>query len=231
MQGFLKPYQVEQIKKKYPVGTKIQLDHMDGERDMPDGLLGEVKYVDDQGQLHMKWQNGRNLALVPNLDSFHILREAENENSENDECPDGCIRVLVVEPHKNPYVSTVKNDYRAMQELVGGCIEFVPLSELNCHLYCNDEGKLNGLTGNRRMDNGDIICGTFFICTDDGEGNDASLSNEQITYFSNRFHEPEFYSNTEAHSFAMEVGYADSKEEFLRMLGIVPEADENDFER
>ena len=43
--------------------------------------------------------------------------------------------------------------------------------------------------------------------------------------------EPEFYSNTEAHSFAMEVGYADSKEEFLRMLGIVPESDENDFER
>ena len=35
MQGFLKPYQVEQIKKKYPVGTRIQLDHMEGERDMP----------------------------------------------------------------------------------------------------------------------------------------------------------------------------------------------------
>ena len=49
MEGFLKPYQVEQIKKKYPVGTKIQLDHMDGERDMPDGLLGEIKFVDDQG--------------------------------------------------------------------------------------------------------------------------------------------------------------------------------------
>lgn len=163
MEGFLNPYQVEQIKKKYPVGTKIQLDHMDGERDMPDGLLGEIKFVDDQGQLHMKWQNGKNLALVPNVDSFHILREAENENSENDKCPDDCIQVLVLEPQKNPYVSTVKNDYRAMQELVGGCIEFVPLSELNCHLYCNDEGKLNGLTGNRRMDNGDIICGTFFI--------------------------------------------------------------------
>jgi len=52
MEGFLKPYQVEQIKKKYPVGTKIQLDHMDGERDMPDGLSGEIKFVDDQGQLH-----------------------------------------------------------------------------------------------------------------------------------------------------------------------------------
>lgn len=32
MQGFLKPYQVGQIKKKYPVGTRIVLDHMEGER-------------------------------------------------------------------------------------------------------------------------------------------------------------------------------------------------------
>lgn len=49
MQGFLKPYQVEQIKKKYPVGTRIELDHMEGEADMPDGLRGTVKHVDDRG--------------------------------------------------------------------------------------------------------------------------------------------------------------------------------------
>ena len=73
MQGFLKPYQVEQIKKKYPVGTRIQLDHMEGERDMPDGLRGTVEHVDDQGQLHMKWDNGRSLAVVPNVDDFYIL--------------------------------------------------------------------------------------------------------------------------------------------------------------
>jgi hypothetical protein len=29
----------------------------------------------------------------------------------------------------------------------------------------------------------------------------------------------------------MEVGYADSKEEFMRMMGIASETDENDFER
>jgi hypothetical protein len=34
MQGFLKPYQVAQIKKKYPPGTRIELDGMDGERDV-----------------------------------------------------------------------------------------------------------------------------------------------------------------------------------------------------
>lgn len=79
MQGFLKPYQVEQIKKKYPVGTRIELDHMEGERDMPDGLRGTVEHVDDQGQLHMKWDNGRSLAVVPNADDFHILQPQEQE--------------------------------------------------------------------------------------------------------------------------------------------------------
>lgn len=79
MQGFLKPYQVEQIKKKYPVGTRIELDHMEGEADMPDGLRGTVKHVDDQGQLHMRWDNGRSLAVVPNVDQFHILRTQEQD--------------------------------------------------------------------------------------------------------------------------------------------------------
>ncbi len=46
-EGFLKSYQVEQIKKKYPVGTRIQLDHMEGERDKPDGLCWPVKFVEE----------------------------------------------------------------------------------------------------------------------------------------------------------------------------------------
>ena len=88
MSGFLKPYQVEQIKKRYPVGTRIQLDHMEGERDMPDGLRGVVKMVDDQGQLHMRWENGRSLALVPNVDSFHVLPPEQEQTTEKTEEPD-----------------------------------------------------------------------------------------------------------------------------------------------
>lgn len=74
MPGWLKPYQAAQIKKKYPAGTRIQLEHMEGEPDMPDGLQGKVEFIDDQGQLHMKWNNGRSLAVAPLVDDFHILR-------------------------------------------------------------------------------------------------------------------------------------------------------------
>ena len=35
------------------------------EQGMPPGLKGIVKSVDDAGQLHMIWENGRSLALVP----------------------------------------------------------------------------------------------------------------------------------------------------------------------
>ena len=43
----------------------------------------------------------------------------------------------------------------------------------------NEEGKLMGLTGNRRMENGDVLAGTFFICADDGQGGDISLTEEK----------------------------------------------------
>ena len=41
--------------------------------------------VDDIGQLHMKWDNGRTLALVPGEDSFRKLTDAElrEEQSES----------------------------------------------------------------------------------------------------------------------------------------------------
>ena len=85
-----------------------------------------------------------------------------NETNDGDEM----IRVLVVEPQKIPYLKEIRNDFRAMQEVVGGPIEYVYLTD-EAHIYCNEEGKLMGLTGNRRMENGDVLAGTFFICADD----------------------------------------------------------------
>lgn len=223
MQGFLKPYQVEQIKKKYPPGSRIELDGMENERDMPVGLKGTVRYVDDAGQLGMLWDNGRTLSLIPNEDRFHLI-PPEQQTEENQ------IRVLVVEPGKTPYAQHIENDYREMQKLVDGGIEFVPLPEPDCHLYCNDEGKLNGMPGNRRMDHGDIICGTFFICADDGEGNDISLSDKQLQYYTERFQEPEHYTDEEAHHFEYEIkvmpSASDSIEDVMRMLGLLQDGND-----
>lgn len=103
------------------------------------------------------------------------------------------LRVLVVEPGKLPYVTEIENDLRTLQKIVDGNIQYVGLDR-NSFIYCNEEGKLLGLDGNRRLDNGDIIAGTFIICREDGTGIEASLTDEQIGKYMQRFKEPEFFT-------------------------------------
>ena len=59
------------------------------------------------------------------------------------------LTVLKVEPGKAPEEVTIPNTLDAMQHVVGGYIEVVYLEDA-C-LVCNEEGKLIGLEGNRRV--------------------------------------------------------------------------------
>ena len=62
------------IKEQYPPGTRIRLNAMDDPyAPILPGTEGAVDFVDDAGQLHMKWDNGRSLALIPGEDSFTVL--------------------------------------------------------------------------------------------------------------------------------------------------------------
>ena len=64
--------EVERIKAQYPKGTRLVLDEMDDPYSpVPSGTHGTVEMVDDQGQLHMRWDNGRTLALIVGVDQFH----------------------------------------------------------------------------------------------------------------------------------------------------------------
>jgi len=74
--GFPTREQVERIKDQYPKGTRIRLNHMsDPWSPVPEGTEGTVDMVDSIGQIHMKWDNGRTLPLVPGEDSFSVIRQ------------------------------------------------------------------------------------------------------------------------------------------------------------
>lgn len=66
---------LERLREEYPPGIVLELTEdmqSDGkpEKGMLKGLQGKVDYIDDAGQLHMHWNNGRSLALIPGVDIF-----------------------------------------------------------------------------------------------------------------------------------------------------------------
>jgi len=76
----------ERMKNNYPVGTRIELINMnDPYSPVEPGTRGTVAYVDDNGQIGMKWDNGRSLSLIPGEDSFRKLTQEEiDEETESD---------------------------------------------------------------------------------------------------------------------------------------------------
>lgn len=64
---------IEQIKKKYPKGTKIELIRMNDTQAPPTGTKGTVDYIDDIGTIHMIWETGSTLGLVEGEDEFRIM--------------------------------------------------------------------------------------------------------------------------------------------------------------
>ncbi len=87
------------------------------------------------------------------------------------------IRILVVEPNKEPYQIKIEYISRNLQNLVSGLIDIVEL-ENNVDLICNDEGKILGLPMNR-ITKYDIIAGTFIVAAQQN-GEIISLSRKQI---------------------------------------------------
>ena len=116
--------------------------------------------------------------------------------------PDNLLRVVYVEPHKEPYIAEVQDELRMLQKAVGGYIEPI-YPEEGIIFVGNEEAKLMGLDGNRHFGD-DILTGPFFICGDAGE-NFRSLTDEEVTTYMARFAEPEEISAEEVKA---PLGYA-----------------------
>ena len=112
------------------------------------------------------------------------------------------IKVLMVEPGKHPIETELDNDLDSLQKAVSigtdyqGLIELIPVEpvESGVLILANEEGKLNGMEGNRKFGY-DILCGVFYVCSEDDGGNPASLSEENMAKYKSRFWHPEFYTD------------------------------------
>ena len=104
------------------------------------------------------------------------------------------IKVVLLEPGKLAKVADIDASLYGMQRVVGGNIEvYYPFEEEVC-IVCNEEGKINGMSLNRAIYDGnemvEIIAGPCFICDCSGE-NFRSLSDEQLKRYSRQFKYPE----------------------------------------
>lgn len=152
---------------------------------------------------------GRQNACAPidadGLD-MKIIREAEDQFLKQPSIRPVCtsqlqvpvyeqIRVLKVEPGKAPEKVAMPNTLEALQAAVGGYIEVLGLDS-DAVLICNEEGKLMGLSANRRV-GGDMIAGTFLIAGET-DGEFCSLSDDAAAYYGAQFKHPmPTYGNTD----------------------------------
>ena len=75
--SMIKPWQLEQLRKEYPIGTRVELIHMDDpyNKKLVPGCKGTVRWVDDWGTIHVNWDCGSGLGLVYGEDSCRKVVE------------------------------------------------------------------------------------------------------------------------------------------------------------
>ena len=182
---------LKEIREMYPEGTQIVLTEMAGESQMPYGLKGTVKFVDDAGQIHMSWENGSSLALNIHEDTFEKVEAPEK------------ISVILVEPGMYPKLIEIEDTLEAMQETVGGYIEeYMPFDD-EIAIVCNEEGKMNGAELNRAIYSDDkeildIIAGKFFIAYAPIESESfLSMPKDLMKKYQDKFRYPERFYQTD----------------------------------
>ena len=72
---FYNDLKIKVYKETYLQGMRVRLNEMHGEpcERMYNGLEGTVQFVDDAGHIHVRWDSGSGLSLIPEVDKFEII--------------------------------------------------------------------------------------------------------------------------------------------------------------
>lgn len=60
-------------------GMRVRMIHMDDEIPVDEGLEGTIEKIDDLGTLHVRWDDGRLLGVIPNEDNYELLPSNEEQ--------------------------------------------------------------------------------------------------------------------------------------------------------
>ena len=166
-------------------------------------MMRTLRILGKRGRITIPYEIRQRLGFRPNdVLSFQIMddrtllvrRERLCNSTRGEQRMEENLRILMVEPHKAPYEASVPHELTAMQQTVGGLIEVVRNGD-GTLLVCNEEGKLLGMEGNRRIP-GDVLAGPFFVVGDAGE-TFRSLTEEELVRYKKRFAEIEDISPQE----------------------------------
>lgn len=69
---------IEQLRRNYPTGTRIELVRMGDPQAPPMGTKGTVRGVDDTGSLLVSWDNGSSLNVIYGVD---LVRKLPSDSS------------------------------------------------------------------------------------------------------------------------------------------------------
>jgi hypothetical protein len=68
---------VESLRKRYPVGCRVELVRMDDPQAPPVGTKGTVCGVDDIGSIMVAWDNGCGLSVAYGKDTCKVVSDDE----------------------------------------------------------------------------------------------------------------------------------------------------------
>lgn len=166
-------------------------------------MMRTLRILGKRGRITVPYEIRKKLGFQPNdVLSFQIMddrtvsiqRERLCNSTRGRQRMKENLRIIMVEPQKAPYEASIPHELTAMQQAVGGLIEVVRNGD-GTLLVCNEEGKLLGMEGNRRIP-GDVLAGPFFVVGDAGE-TFRSLTEEELTRYRERFAEIEDISPQE----------------------------------
>ena len=102
----------------------------------------------------------------------------------------------LVDPGKPAREMMLGTDLKDLQQAVGGLIELIYAHDDQTVIVGNDEAKLIGMEGNRRLETGSIIAGPFFVIGDAGE-DFRSLTDAEVNRYLQHYAQPHEISQEE----------------------------------